>query len=925
MSELEVKKVLLVEDDEDDYILTKAVFNEIKGLRFEIDWYKSPQTGLELMNLNQHDICLVDYRLGAINGIELLKTAIAGGCSAPIILLTGLGEHRVDVEAMKAGAADYLVKGSLTADNLERSVRYALERKRATASAAFEQASLAAFGAEIGLALTQRETLATILPSCADSMARYLNLHLARIYMASPEDKLLHLKASAGADEDVFSQPGEVKHLNPDSNLIGDGSPILLNLITANSKIPSLEWALKEGVVAYSGYPLMLENRLIGLIAVYSCNPLSKAVIQEMGSVAYGIALCIERKRSEEALDASEVKYRNVVESLKEVVFQVNEFGYWTSLNPAWKEITGFAADEVLGTLFLDYIHHDDRQRNSHIFLQLMERKLDYCRYETRLLTKDGKICWVEVYAQLTLNNDGSLLGASGSLTNITERKQAERQIQKLAAFPQVNPNPVLEFDAQGSVTYFNEAALTLAKTLGYEHPSSILPPESGDIAKQALASSKKQLSRQMTIKDRTISWSFFPIPASQVVHCYGVDTTEMQSLEAQFRHAQKLESVGQLAAGVAHDFNNILTVIQGYSDHLLSRNPETPGLTNPLKQISNASRRAAALTRQLLTFSRRQVLQTTVLDLNVVVKNISGMLPRLLGEHILVDIQYAPKLPTLDADTGMLEHIIMNLAVNARDAMPKGGKLTISMQSHVITEEYVKTHSEARVGSAVSLSVMDNGSGMSRETLSRIFEPFFTTKEVGKGTGLGLATVYGIVKQHSGWIEVRSELGQGTTFQIFLPASGKCTESSAESSTPTAVTRGSNETVLLVEDEPSLRVWVKEILQSCDYKVLEASNGLDALKVWDEQNGKVDLLLTDMVMPEGMTGGDLARQLRTRQPQLRVIYTSGYSSEILGNQSELPDGPFLAKPYPAPQLTKLVRDCLDSRPGTKSFHPANN
>ena len=916
MNEPEQVRVLLVEDDEDDYILARGLFAEMKGHRFQLEWFKSYQLGLEAMARNQHDICLLDYRLGPKNGIELLRAALERGCQAPIILLTGLGEHQVDIEAMKAGAADYLVKSGLQADALERSIRYALERKRAAAVAAFEQANLAAFGADVGLALTRPDSLSVILYRCADSMVRYLNVHLAQIWILDPRDKMLHLKASAGAINDVDSEANPLTKLNPHKELIEDGKPLLVNKVTGDPRVPCQEWVQRVGVVAYAGYPLMLEDRLIGLMSVYSHTALSQAVIQEMGSVAHGIALCIERKRSEEALDASEFKYRSVVESLKEVVFQINEFGHWTSLNPAWREITGFEARETIGTLFLEYIHHDDRQRNSHIFLQLVERKLDYCRYETRLLTKDGKVRWVEVYAQLTLNNDGSVLGTSGSLTDITERKQAETQIEKLAAFPRVNPNPVLEFDGEGTLTYFNDAAQEMARSLGHPHPRDILPPNASDLARQALSSGQKKLNVEIPIGGRTISWSFFPIVVSQVIHCYGVDITEMQNLEAQFRHSQKLESIGQLAAGVAHDFNNILTVIQGYADLLHSRHEEDPALSNPLKQISNATRRASALTRQLLMFSRKQVLQPKVLDLNAVLRNLSNMLSRLLGDDIAVETRYASALPALEADTGMLEQVIMNLAVNSRDAMPRGGQLRISTSARDIDSLYVEQHPDARVGHVVCLSVADTGTGMDRNTLSRIFEPFFSTKEVGKGTGLGLATVYGIIKQHQGWIEVKSEVGTGTTFDIFLPASAKAGETSAETTIQTAkVARGHKEIILLVEDEPIVREWVREILLNCDYQVLEAANGLEALKVWDDQNGRIDLLLTDMVMPEGMTGLDLAKQLKTRDALLKVIYMSGYSSEIMGSDAELRDVAFLPKPYSAPQLTRLIRDSLDVRP----------
>jgi two-component system cell cycle sensor histidine kinase/response regulator CckA len=915
MNEPELVRVLLVEDDEDDYILTRGLFAGMKGRRFHLEWFNSYQLGLDAMIRNQHDVCLVDYRLGAKNGVELLKAALERGCQAPVILLTGLGEHEVDLEAMRAGAADYLVKSGLHADSLERSIRYALERKRATAVAAFEQANLAAFGADVGLALTQRESLSGILYRCADSMVRYLNVHLAQIWIMDRRDKMLHLKASAGAINDVDSLVNPLTKLVPDKSLVEGGKPLLVNKALEDERVPCQEWMKVEGIAAYAGYPLMLEDRLIGLMSVYSHSPLSQAVIQEMGSVAHGIALGIERKKSEEALDASEVKYRSVVESLKEVVFQINEFGHWTALNPAWKEITGFEAKDSLGSLFLEYIHHDDRQRNSHIFLQLVERKLDYCRYETRLLTNEGKVRWVEVYAQLTLNNDGSVLGTSGSLTDITERKQAETQIEKLAAFPRVNPNPVLEFDVNGALTYFNDAAQEMARSLGHPHPRDILPPNASDVARQALAAGQKKLNVEISMGGSTISWSFFPIVASQVVHCYGVDITEMQNLEAQFRHAQKLESIGQLAAGVAHDFNNILTVIQGYADFLQGHYSSDANLTNPLKQISNATRRASALTRQLLMFSRKQVLQPKTLDLNTVLRNLSNMLARLLGEDIAVETTYAASLPALEGDTGMLEQVIMNLAVNARDAMTKGGQLLISTAAVEIDDAYVEHRPDARKGKAVRLSVVDTGCGMDRKTLSRIFEPFFSTKEVGKGTGLGLATVYGIVKQHQGWIEVKSEVGVGTTFDIFVPASAKSCEIMNDNANQTGqMIKGNQEVILLVEDEPIVREWVREVLLECDYRVFEAASGVEALKVWDEHNGKIDLLLTDMVMPEGMTGLELAKQLKSREPMLKVIYSSGYSAEIMGNEADLRDADFLPKPYTAPQLSKLIRDSLDAR-----------
>ncbi len=388
----------------------------------------------------------------------------------------------------------------------------------------------------------------------------------------------------------------------------------------------------------------------------------------------------------------------------------------------------------------------------------------------------------------------------------------------------------------------------------------------------------------------------------------------ERLSLEAQLRQAQKMESVGQLAAGVAHDFNNMLTVIEGHSGLLLAK-PDLPaGLKNSAQAVFFAAERAANLTRQLLMFSRKNIMQSKSLDLREVVGQLSKMLERLLGETIALDFTAPPRLPLVRADAGMFAQVLMNLAVNARDAMPKGGILRIDLSQADIGDDYSRGHAEARPGRFVRLRVTDTGCGMDAATRSRIFEPFFTTKEVGKGTGLGLATVYGIVKQHEGWIELQSEVGQGTTFEVFFPA---CTEalSQAEPVAPPSqeVMRG-RETILIVEDEPVLRELAHAILQQCGYKILEADSGVGALRVWNQHQEGIDLLLTDMVMPEGLSGMDLAKKLRATKPSLRIIFASGYSMDEL-DASYLEEGraAFLQKPYTHVSLAKAVRDCLDT------------
>jgi signal transduction histidine kinase/ActR/RegA family two-component response regulator len=498
-------------------------------------------------------------------------------------------------------------------------------------------------------------------------------------------------------------------------------------------------------------------------------------------------------------------------------------------------------------------------------------------------------------------------------LAMAVERLRAESELQKLAAFVQLSPNPAMELTADGAAAYCNEAAFQLARSVGRGHPQSLLPPDALETIRRCLAAGMSIQNLETTVEGRTLSWSFNPVPASHVVHCYAADLTDKLRLEAQLRQSQRMESIGRLAAGVAHDFNNMLTVIQGHSGMIISRTNLPPETLDSGNAIYFAAERAASLTRQLLMFSRKNVMEPRQLDLREVVSTLSKMLKRLIGEPVALGFQPPPEIPLVHGDSGMIEQVIMNLAVNARDAMPSGGTLTISTVPVEVNEAHVEAHPEARVGSFVCLRVSDTGCGMDAATMSRIFEPFFTTKEVGKGTGLGLATVYGIVKQHEGWVEVASEPGKGSTFSVYFPASTAPVKAAPPPTAPAAAVVGGQETILIVEDEQVLREMAHMILQSCGYKILEAGSGLEALEVWSRHPGTIDLLLTDVVMPGGMSGRELAVKLLAKNPKTRIVFTSGYSIEETNTDFfRRGHSVFLQKPYTRLSLTKAVREGLD-------------
>jgi nitrogen-specific signal transduction histidine kinase/CheY-like chemotaxis protein len=388
-------------------------------------------------------------------------------------------------------------------------------------------------------------------------------------------------------------------------------------------------------------------------------------------------------------------------------------------------------------------------------------------------------------------------------------------------------------------------------------------------------------------------------------------DITQRRQLEEQLRQAQKIEAVGRLAGGVAHDFNNLLNVITGYGQMVFRRLPDGPE-REKTKAILQAAERAAGLTRQLLAFSRKQVLEPKVLDLNAVVGGMDEMLRRLIGEDIELHTQLAPSLGRTKADPGQLEQVLMNLVVNARDAMPRGGRLTLQTANAVMDDTYIRDHLGARPGRYVMLAVCDNGLGMDPETQKHIFEPFFTTKEKGKGTGLGLATVYGIVKQSEGYIWVESAPGAGTTVKVYLPRveAEPAAEEVRRPAVPEELPRGT-ETVLLVEDEDMVRRMTREVLEGAGYRVLEASSGFEALRVSAGHDGNLDLLLTDVVMP-GMSGRELSERLAPVRPTMKVLYMSGHTDDAIFHHGVTQAGTgFLQKPFTPDALERRVRELL--------------
>ncbi|HEY5298870.1 MAG TPA: PAS domain S-box protein [Verrucomicrobiae bacterium] len=679
--------------------------------------------------------------------------------------------------------------------------------------------------------------------------------------------------------------------------------------------------------------PIRKGKSVLGVLFIQNHSPgsYSKRDLEMLQTLSDQCSGALERVRAEEQLRESQRRFRDLFENSPDAIFVEDLDGTVLDVNLAGCVLHGLTREQLIGKNSLnDLIPAAHRENARRDFQKLTSGALSLSEGES--LTVDGKITPVEVRAgRIEFSGQPALLL---HVRDITERRTAEtaRKSSELL-FHSVWENSVDGMrltDETGVTIAVNGAFCNLVKMeasamegksfaiiyAGSEKPAEMIEIRHQNFLRRELPA-KTERSYNLHNGHQAMfemSHSFVEVPGQPLLMLSLFrDITTQRRLEEQLRQSQKMEAIGQLAGGVAHDFNNILTVIHGHAS-LLGSSDLDEASARSAQQITQAAERAAGLTRQLLTFSRRQLIQPKKLDMNRIVGRMTDMLGRLLGEDIALKLNYSQSLAIVEADVGMMEQVLLNLAVNARDAMPRGGQLSVRISVVELNDSPLNGHPEARLGKFVCVSKTDTGTGIAPENLSHIFEPFFTTKEVGKGTGLGLATVYGIVKQHQGWIEVESALGKGSTFRIFIPYAG---EEAVETERPTSqiTVRGGVETILLVEDEKPVRELVARILQKYGYQVLQAETGAKAVEVWREKKDGIHLLLTDLVMPENMNGRELAETLWRDQPELKVIFTSGYSADIVGKDFKLePEVNFLQKPYQPQTLALTVRRCLDGK-----------
>jgi len=772
-------------------------------------------------------------------------------------------------------------------------------------------------------AVTTASEAALFICEAADELFKWDDFALD-LYSAE-KDEVVSLLSIATIDGQRVEIPGSTQPQHANA--------IVRRVITRGAEVISAaETGEKSGTTMIA--PIRKGERVIGVLFIQSRRAHSyadtdAATLQTLADQCGG---ALQRVRAEEELRHSQQRFRDLFENSPDAIFVEDLAGRVLDANVTAGKLHGVPREKLIGKNAVDdLVPAAQRESARENLLKLAAGQISWAEGES--LRADGSTVPVEIrVVRIQFEGRPALLF---HVRDVSERHAAETALRSSEAlFRSVWENSVDGMrltDENGNIVAVNGAYCRLvgiSQTKLEGRPFSIVYAAGADWElmlanhRQNFRSgyAETKAERNFTLHDgRSVVFEITDTYVEtggkpRLLLSMFRDVTLQKRLEEQLRQSQKMEAIGQLAGGVAHDFNNILTIILGHAS-LLAMAPLDPKALVSANQIKQASERAAGLTRQLLAFGRKQIVNPRPLDLNRVVGGMTEMLGRLLGEDIALQLNFSSEPAVVEADPTMLEQILLNLSVNSRDAMPKGGRLAIRISMRDVDTAHIRKSVEASPGKFVCLSHTDTGGGIPPENIQRIFEPFFTTKELGKGTGLGLATVYGIVKQHRGWIEVESELGKGTTFNIFLPASSVAAPE-IEAATETQFrAMGGTETVLVVEDERDLREIVTRTLNRHGYRVFQAVDGNNALQIWSEYKNEIQLVFTDVIMPGGMNGRELAEKLWTEKPQLKVIFSTGYGADALGKGFKLdPELNYLQKPYLPHALARIVRRSLDTR-----------
>ena len=881
--------VLLVEDSPTDVLLTEEALGQ--SSRFRLQSCDRLEEALRRLATAHFDVVLLDLGLPDGQGLETLKRLRRANPHVAVVVLTGKDDEELAEQALHEGAQDYLVKGKADAEQLGRAIRHALERNQ------FEE------------------------------RLRKSEEHF-RILVEGVKDHAILMLDPAGT---VLTWNSGVEHIlgYEAKEIIGHSYARFFPADDVARGLPQriLRDTNEAGRYRLEGWRVRKDG------SEYWSNGSIMPVRNDMGNLR-GFAMVTrdmsERKQMEDNLRASEELFRSAFDSTNIPMVVTGIDNRFLRVNTPFIAMFGYSEEELLMMSMADITHPDDLQESLNRRKAMLAGECSHFQTEKRYLHKDGRLLWGRTNVALVRGVSGEQKYYIGQVQDISEGRQVEADLKLRDRAIQSVTHGILIADMRLPDSPIIYASPGFERVTGYTASEAIGRNcrflQGRDTDRNTVAQLREAIlaGHPCTVellnyrKDGSSFWNELSISpvfngGRHPTHFVGVqtDVTGRRLLEEQLRQAQKMEAIGRLAGGVAHDFNNLLTVINGYSELIQGRLSADDSVSELARQIGQAGERAAALTRQLLAFSRKQVLEPKVLSLTDIVTDTSRMLQRLIGEDIDLITSLEHSLCNIKADYGQIEQILINLSVNARDAMPQGGRLTIVTANVNLDASTLSGDEDFRPGPSVMLSVTDTGTGMDEATKAHLFEPFFTTKGLGKGTGLGLATVFGIVKQSNGLITVESKPGRGACFKIFLPRVEE-RQSSGKSNPELQVIRHGNETVLLAEDEPGVLALARHILQLHGYKVLEANNGEKAVEIVQQYQGTIHLLVSDVVMPV-LSGRQAAEQVTALRPDTKVLFLSGYTDDTVVRHGVLhAETAFLQKPFTAGALAQKVREVLD-------------
>ncbi len=881
-----VIRVLLVEDDQDDFVLFADLLRETNRRQHVVDWAPTYDAALRSIARGNYDVCVVDYRLGAHTGMEILREVCNLGKNLPVILLTGQGDEVVDEEAMRSGAADYLTKDTLTGPMLERTIRHALERRWAAERLLESESRFHAFMGHTPAAAFIK-----------DELGRY-------VYRNKRFEELLGLKADAHLKTDLELLPEDTARTlrEADARVLINGQPA-----TAVEEFLTPSGSKHHWLVSRFPMKDALGSRLLGGVAV----EITDRILAEQ-------ALATERELLQAVLDNAQAG-----------IAACDAQGRITLFNRVMQEFIGKPPRGGSLESWCDGLrlttpdtHSPLRSESFPLFRALNGEPVR--NFEMLVPGVSGTASALLVNAQPIADEQGARQGAVMVAHDITARRQSEQQIRQQAALLDAATDAIIVRDADNRITYWNQGAerlygWTRAEAQGRAaHELLQINPTELQAILHALHQTADWAGelRQKTKDGREVivqsHWTLVRGTNGEppLTLCINTDITEKKKIEAQYFRAQRMESIGTLAGGIAHDLNNILAPML-MASQILRMQLGKSDCTDLIDSLESSAQRGANLVRQVLTFARGAEGEKCEVQLRHLIKEMHRMIREMLPRNIEVRLEYGPELMPVMGDATQIDQVLMNLCVNARDAMPDGGRLDIQAENIVFKAADLAAHPGAKPGPYVSITVADTGVGIPAEILERIFEPFFTTKDQGKGTGLGLATVAGIVKGHGGFMNVYSEVGNGTRFRVYLPAT------TAAIAPPTApkpaeIPRGNGECILVVDDEQPILELIKRTLTSFNYRALTARDGTDALTLFIQHHDSVKLVITDMMMPK-LAGAALMRAINNLKPEVPFIAVSGLAhNEKTAHAATEGYSAFLAKPFTAEALLRTVAKTLN-------------